>query len=511
MAISGNILSGNASAMKRQRPKAVVGLTTVMTVSLLMISDLLQLGSAWQPQPSPAGRRGLHSTATSTTARQYAVETEIVAATAATTKPPTSSTRESMPSKSRSLKTVTQIHQADKQGGSGKKTELLSREEEAMYAYQVRMLRAAIRKRDELAADRVDELPEEEWAAACGTTVQQLRKWLVQGREAREVLCAANVGLVASVARKYANKLRQVTQGNTILTFQDLIQEGNLGLLTAAERFEPERGFKFSTYAVFWIRQRILRSIDNSSRVIRLPSHIHGILSKLHRYKADFRTKEGRDPTPIELADALDISTSKLEKLTQSSLSVVSLQAPIMAKHDDTRTVGDVLASAAPSPEEECHRASLQEDVQHVLETVLTDQERAVVSHRYGLKDVKPLSIALTANTLGVSRETVRLIETRALHKLRESRDCRLKDYVAETPSKVSIPTLASTQSLRGRRTKPKIWESQAWDPAPVGSTVAPKPLPSSVGSKKPSASHCATVPSSKTAQMDRSDRLWFF
>ena len=170
--------------------------------------------------------------------------------------------------------------------------ELLSREKEGRLTYGIRRLRLVVRIRDDLVASHPNphdtEIPwqpsETEWAVACGMSVQQLRQVMREGQEARTKLVAANGGLVRSIAKKhyYSVKLANQAGGGlgSILTLQDLVQEGNLGLMEAAERFEPERGYRFSTYATYWVRQRILRSISESSRVIRLPAH--GMYMLLH-------------------------------------------------------------------------------------------------------------------------------------------------------------------------------------------------------------------------------------
>jgi DNA-directed RNA polymerase sigma subunit (sigma70/sigma32) len=163
--------------------------------------------------------------------------------------------------------------------------ELLSHENEGHLTYCIRKLRLVVRIRDDLVASHPNphdtEMPwqpsETEWAVACGMSVLQLRKTMREGKEARTELVAANGGLVKSIAKKNYWSVKQANQAGgglgSILTLQDLVQEGNLGLMEAAERFEPERGYRFSTYATYWVRQRILRSISESSRVIRLPAH----------------------------------------------------------------------------------------------------------------------------------------------------------------------------------------------------------------------------------------------
>lgn len=152
---------------------------------------------------------------------------------------------------------------------------LLTHDEEREITYSIRDLHKAVKIRDEL---EDDEFPtEEDWAKACGLEVMVLRRIMSKGQEARTVLVSANAGLVTSIAKRHYHALKQATDAmggvGTILTLQDMIQEGNFGLMKAAERFEPERGWRFSTYATYWIRQRILRSISDSSRVIRLPAH----------------------------------------------------------------------------------------------------------------------------------------------------------------------------------------------------------------------------------------------
>ena len=162
-------------------------------------------------------------------------------------------------------------------GVSLARSALLTRDEEYEATYQLRELRAAVRTRDDLTATTGREPTEEEWAAACQMTVQDLRHVMKDGQEARFVLVSANAGLVNMVAKKCHEALKRHTKGartvGTMLTFNDLVQEGNLGLMEAAERFEPERGFRFSTYATWWVKQRINQCISDSSRVIRLPAH----------------------------------------------------------------------------------------------------------------------------------------------------------------------------------------------------------------------------------------------
>lgn len=389
----------------------------------------------------------------------------------------------------------------------------LTRPEEILYSHQLRTLRTAIRMRDQVSAGRNNsnnsqgnkpKVTEAEWAAACGTSVPNLRRWMVRGRQAREILCHANVGLVTSIAKKHYYTVKAATQAGggvgTILTLADMIQEGNLGLMEAAERYEPERGWRFSTYAVYWIRQRISRSVADTSRVIRLPAHVHGTLSKVRKVKVEFQTMRGRDPTTEELAAALEMTTAKLAQLTASSRNVVSLENPLRAggntkSEADRRTIGDALASDERTPEEDALQDFMRRDVRSVLETVLEVTECAVVKLRFGLYDGKPRSVKETARLLELSGEKVRLTEARALNKLRHpQRNYRLKEYVTASSrrSTGTTSTAAATDQKVTNRTVPKkqikVWES-AWNPTEASAHGAPV----------------------TTTTQPRSDRLWFF
>jgi len=258
-----------------------------------------------------------------------------------------------------------------------------------------------------------------------------------EGQEAREKLVSANVGFVTSIGKRHYYALKHATEAGggvgTILTLQDMVQEGNLGLMQAAERFEPEKGVRFSTYATWWVRQRILRSISDSSRIIRLPAHVHTKLQKIHKSRAELKSRLGRDPTDEELAQYLEMSVIKLQKYTHSSRNVVSLELPLRTASfkDDRRTLGDTLASDAPTPEEDAEADYLRRDIRHVMDTELVERERDVILHRFGLEGGEPRTVDETAQLLGISRDRVRLVEARALNKLRHPQcNYRLKEYV---------------------------------------------------------------------------------
>lgn len=327
----------------------------------------------------------------------------------------------------------------------------LTREEEAQISSAVRSLRSAVRVRDDLAASMGREPTENEWAEVFGQveesssgSVLDLRRTMHDGREARSRLVAANAGLVASMAKKYSAAVKSSTQAGggggvgSILTMQDLIQEGNLGLMEAAERFEPERGFRFSTYASHWVRQRMLRSIADYSRVIRLPAHVHSKLSTIRKARSVLEKDLGRPPTDPELAGHLDLPLDKLRLYAGSARNVLSLEAPTNSASsnldDRRRALGDVIAdSRSPTPEEDALSRDLRSDIRAaVYDGCLTDRERDVLVLRFGLEDGTSRSVGDAARELGLSRDRVRTVEARALNKLRRPGmgEHRLEEYV---------------------------------------------------------------------------------
>jgi len=290
---------------------------------------------------------------------------------------------------------------------------------------------------------------EEEWAAACNMSRIQLRRILISGRNARTKLVDGNVGLVMSVAKRYFSELRRSVEGGgsngvgSILTLQDMIQEGNLGLMEAAERFDSTKGARFGTYAVYWVRQRILRSIADNSRVIRLPAHVHTMLRNIRKTRADMEKEIGRPPSLPELAHELKMSPDKLQLYTASSRSVLSLEVPRSQASGgsgkaggggyDKRTLGDFIASDSPTPLEDAEFDSLKRDIRAAIDGLGNDRERDVLIWRFGLEDGSPRTLGQTAERLGITKDRVRMVEARALNKLRHpQRNHRLKDYVGE-------------------------------------------------------------------------------
>ena len=239
--------------------------------------------------------------------------------------------------------------------------------------------------------------------------------------EARTKLINSNLRLVVSIARRFANRG---------MTLSDLIQEGNMGLMRAIEKFDPELGYRFSTYATWWIRQAITRGIADKSRLIRLPGHMNELLSRSRKNVRTLSERLGRLPTIDELAAASSVDKNKLNQALESSRGLLSLDASTGQDFDST--FGDMLADeSSTAPADLVSSEFLSRDVDEALKT-LTTHERAVIQYRFGLGTNSPKSMAEAALALGITRERAKQLETRALRKLRRnSKILPLKDYLA--------------------------------------------------------------------------------
>jgi RNA polymerase primary sigma factor len=242
------------------------------------------------------------------------------------------------------------------------------------------------------------------------TSIRKAKEEVRKGHAARQRFIRANLRLVVSIARKYQG------QG---LPFLDLVQEGNIGLMRAVELFDWRRGFKFSTYATWWIRQAITRAIADRGRQIRLPVHVHDQIRKLRRTFVQFSQKHGRDPTPQELAKGLVLPIEEVERLLEAERrEPVSLQAPV---GEDTE-LGDLLEAAEEqSPLDAVEDAMLRHEIGQAVLNVLDPRERRVIALRYGLGNGHAMSLRDVGKVMGLSGERVRLIEREALRKLRHS------------------------------------------------------------------------------------------
>ena len=250
----------------------------------------------------------------------------------------------------------------------------------------------------------------------------ELGKRMMEGdEEAKRKLIESNLRLVVAFAKRYL--------GKTSMSFSDLIQEGNLGLIRAVERFDYHRGLKFSTYGTWWIRQAISRAIADQARTIRIPVHMVETINKLARVTRQLWQKLGREPTESEIAQAMGMSEEKISEIRRIALEPTSLETPT-GEEGDSEFYDFVVDENAKSPAENVVQMMLKEQLLAVIET-LTPREQKVIRLRYGLDDAHPRTLEEVGKEFNVTRERIRQIEAKALKKLRNpSRSKKLKDFI---------------------------------------------------------------------------------
>lgn len=296
---------------------------------------------------------------------------------------------------------------------------LLTPDEEIELARKIVDLTVLEDARLQLMEDLGREPNEREWAEQVAMPVVDFRRRLHRGRRAKDKMVQANLRLVVSIAKKYLNRG---------LSFQDLIQEGSLGLIRAAEKFDPEKGFKFSTYATWWIRQSITRAIADQSRTIRLPVHLYETISQVKKTMKQLSQEIGRKPSEEEIAERLEITVDKLRLVIKAAQMPISLETPI-GKEEDSR-LSDFIKSDDEPPDEQVAKSLLREDLENVLEQ-LTPRERCVLRLRYGLDQEGMKTLEEIGQIMNVTRERIRQIEAKAIRKLRHpNRQVGLREYI---------------------------------------------------------------------------------
>ncbi len=295
---------------------------------------------------------------------------------------------------------------------------LLTREQEIVYGKQVQQMMALLDAKEALAKELQREPNLQEWADRVNLCETELKQTVNQGKRAKQKMIEANLRLVVAIAKKYQKRNME---------FLDLIQEGTLGLERGVEKFDPTRGYKFSTYAYWWIRQAITRAIAQQGRTIRLPIHITEKLNKIKKVQRELAQKFGRSPSPAEIAIELQLEPAQIREYLNMARQPVSLDVRV-GDNQDTE-LQEMLEDDGPSPEYYTIQEFLRQDLQTMM-AELTPQQREVLALRFGLNDGNEMSLAKVGERLNLSRERVRQLEHQALAHMRRRR-ASFKEYIA--------------------------------------------------------------------------------
>jgi len=295
---------------------------------------------------------------------------------------------------------------------------LLTHEQEIVFGKQVQQMMRLLEAKETLSQELGREPNTQEWAAHTNQNEADLNTALKQGTRAKRKMIEANLRLVVAIAKKYQKRNME---------FLDLIQEGTLGLERGVEKFDPTRGYKFSTYAYWWIRQAITRAIAQQARAIRLPIHITEKLNKIKKVQRELSQKLGRNATASEIAQELDLEAAQVREYLSMARQPISLDVRV-GDNQDTE-LSDLLEDDGPTPVNYTTQQSLRQDIDNLLGE-LTPQQREVLALRFGLEDGNELSLAKVGQRLNLSRERVRQLEHQALAHLRR-RHGTFREYIA--------------------------------------------------------------------------------